>query len=598
MLTLIRMVMSFVDPRDHGRLIGLMVMMLGIALLEMGNLGLVVVLLKILDSPGQIKAMLFPPFSDWSNDVLAATATAAFGIFFLLKTVAISAMVYISNHTVAKMMAEFQARVFRHQVYRPYLTYLVSSSTTTLQTTVMNSYRGFEALRVLLNTLIEAVLMAATGVLLLLVQPVATLVCGTLLIVLALAFHRLMGPLFQRFGTELVRTEGHLMAISTQAYHSIRTLKIHHVEPHFEKRFFNAALRDCAVRARSFTVQNVQRLSLEAIVIVAFVIAVLVILFKQGTLQGVMPILGLFALASLRLMPSFNRILQYIADLRQRETPIRVLHADLSKFRNEPTETHQDQARPFTFERALKFESVSFSYPGSDRPALSDINVSVAVGESVGLVGTSGAGKSSLAEIILGLLPPTSGRLTLDGIDISRDVAAWQASLGYVPQQVYLLDDTVRRNVAFGIADAEIDDERVWSALVGAHLTDVIRSLPNGLDAGLGEDGQRLSGGQRQRIGIARALYRDPAVLVFDEATSALDNETEREVTAAIDTLMERKTLIVIAHRLSTVRRCTKIVFLRDGRVVDSGSFDDLLARCAEFRDFAATSAVPSESAA
>lgn len=589
MLALIRMVLSFVDPADHRRLLGLVAMMLGTALLEMGNLGLVVVLLKMLDSPRQMAAMLPAPLSDWSNERLVVAAVSVFGGFFLVKTVAVWAMTSAINNTAAAMMARFETRVFRHQLCRSYLGYLTSTSTTTLQTTVINSYRAFEALRVLFSILIESLLMLATGILLLLVQPAATLACGVLLVLLGVAFHRVLGPMFQRFGTELVRSEASLFSTAIQAFHSFRPVKIHHAERYFERIFYQAANRDTHFRARSTTFQAVPRLLLEAVMILGFVLAILVILATQGNLDGVVSTLGLFAMASLRLLPSFNRVLQYVGDLRQRETPIRQLHRDLAIFSREPEEEDVGEVKPLGFERDLILDGVGFTYPNAQRPALTDINLAIRCGDSVGLVGASGAGKSSLAEIILGLLPPTEGRLLVDGNDVSADRARWQANLGYVPQQVYLLDGTVRRNIAFGIDDADIDDDRVWSALRGAQMEDVIRALPSGLDAELGENAQWLSGGQRQRLGIARALYRDPEVLMFDEATSALDNETERNVSAAIEGLMGSKTLIVIAHRLSTVRHCSTIVFLSDGRILEQGRFDDLLARSPEFRAFVNT---------
>jgi ATP-binding cassette subfamily C protein len=202
-------------------------------------------------------------------------------------------------------------------------------------------------------------------------------------------------------------------------------------------------------------------------------------------------------------------------------------------------------------------------------------------------VGPSGAGKSTLIDIILGLLQPHSGRVLVDGADIAASVRAWQANLGYVPQSAYLLDDTIRRNIAFGVPDSEISESRIAKSVQLSQLTDLIAALPKGLDTSIGERGIRLSGGQRQRIVIARALYREPDVLVFDEATSALDTQTERDISSAIDSLSGQKTIIIIAHRMTTVRNCGSIIFLLDGRVADVGNYEQLLKRNPQFRQLA-----------
>ena len=232
---------------------------------------------------------------------------------------------------------------------------------------------------------------------------------------------------------------------------------------------------------------------------------------------------------------------------------------------------------------------MSYTYVGEREPVLLSVDLAIARGESVGIVGSSGAGKSTLVDVLLGLLAPSAGRITVDGRDIRTALRSWQRHIGYVPQEPFLLDDTLRRNVAFGIADAEIDDRRVDNALRLAQLAEFVATLPDRLETLLGERGTRLSGGQRQRVAIARALYHEPDVLVFDEATSALDSPTERELIGALEALHGVKTLVVIAHRLTTVRRCDRLALLRDGRVAAIGSYDELLARDAGFRELAAT---------
>jgi ATP-binding cassette, subfamily B, bacterial len=246
-------------------------------------------------------------------------------------------------------------------------------------------------------------------------------------------------------------------------------------------------------------------------------------------------------------------------------------------------------ALPVPARGEVEFDDVRFAYPGRPKlPTLNGISFRAAPGETIAIVGPSGAGKSTLVDLLLGLLEPTAGRITVDGRDIVSALGSWQRHIGYVPQEPFLLDDTIRRNVAFGIADAEVDDRRVTTALRRAQLGEFVAGLRDGLDTLLGERGTRLSGGQRQRVAIARALYHDPEVLVFDEATSALDTTTERELIDSLEALRGVKTLVVIAHRLSTVRRCDRLALLRDGRLAAVGSYDELIERDAAFRAMAA----------
>jgi ATP-binding cassette subfamily C protein len=278
----------------------------------------------------------------------------------------------------------------------------------------------------------------------------------------------------------------------------------------------------------------------------------------------------------------------HVGQLRYSRAWIRDLRDDLAALPAAlPAPVAAGEAEPIRFGRAVALERVSYAYAGGGEAALTDVTLTIERGESIGIVGPSGAGKSTLVDLLLGLLEPTAGRITVDGRDIASALPSWQRHIGYVPQDPFLLDDTVRRNVAFGIADADVDDRRVTAALRRAQLDDFVAGLRDGLDTLLGERGTRLSGGQRQRVAIARALYHDPEVLVFDEATSALDTVTERDLIDSLEALRGVKTLVVIAHRLTTVRRCDRLALLRDGRLAAVGSYDELLARDAGFRAMA-----------
>jgi ATP-binding cassette subfamily C protein len=239
------------------------------------------------------------------------------------------------------------------------------------------------------------------------------------------------------------------------------------------------------------------------------------------------------------------------------------------------------------FRRSLVLEHLSYRYPLVEQPAANDLSLEIPRGHWVGFIGPTGAGKTTLVDLILGLLTPTCGRILIDGRDLQDDVLGWQRNIGYVPQDIYLIDDTIRRNVAFGVADEDIEDERVWKALRASQADNFVRSMPDGLSALTGQRGERLSGGERQRLGIARALYRDPEVLVVDEATANLDSETEAAVVDTLARLRGDKTIIVIAHRLSVLSDCDCVYLLRQGRIQTSGRLSDLFSTDAVFREFA-----------
>lgn len=254
--------------------------------------------------------------------------------------------------------------------------------------------------------------------------------------------------------------------------------------------------------------------------------------------------------------------------------PVLSVYEDL---RDGPVDSRVSADRGTVQFTSLELKDLSFAYDGAPRPALDGLNLSVKAGEYIGVIGSSGAGKSTLIDVLLGLLEATKGEVVVNGEAITHNTAKWQRIVGYVPQEIYLLDDSIRRNVALDIRDDKIDESAVEESLRAAQLWDFVQTLPEGLDTETGERGVRLSGGQRQRLGIARALYRSPQVLVFDEATSALDSQTEQEVVEAIERLRGERTVIIVAHRLSTVRKCDRLYMLDAGRVVKSGSYEQVL---------------------
>ena len=313
------------------------------------------------------------------------------------------------------------------------------------------------------------------------------------------------------------------------------------------------------------TLLDLPRLWLELLAVGGLALLVLVLLAQGTKPNALLPVLGLFAAAAFRIAPSANRILGAVQNLKYSAPVINTLYQEMQLL--EKTVFPQ-RTSLLSFKKTLELEHVGYCYVNAEHHALTDVSLVIPRGTSVGFIGTSGAGKSTLVDVVLGLLTPAQGKVTIDGVDIQTNLRGWQDQIGYVPQSIFLTDDTLRRNVAFGLSDELIDDKAVLRAIKSAQLEAFVDGLSQGMETLVGERGVRLSGGQRQRIGIARALYHDPAVLVLDEATSALDMATEKGVMEAINALHGEKTLLIIAHRLSTVSNCDRIYKMEQGCIV------------------------------
>jgi ABC-type multidrug transport system fused ATPase/permease subunit len=299
-------------------------------------------------------------------------------------------------------------------------------------------------------------------------------------------------------------------------------------------------------------------------------------LLQNNVLETLLPTLGLFAATGFRLIPSVNRVLGAVQLVRYGLPAINTLHTELSFTIPKIINTHS----PITsFCTKLELSQITYTYPGTTEPTIKNISLTIRHGESVGFIGASGAGKSTLVDVLMGLLTPDTGKVRIDDKDIQANLRNWQDQIGYVPQSIFLTDDTLRRNVAFGLANEKINDDAVQHAIQVAQLDEFVASLPEGLETFVGERGVRLSGGERQRIGIARALYHNPTVLILDEATSALDIATEHGIMQVVTSLRGIKTIIIIAHRLSTIEHCDRVYQLKKGSLVKEGTPLMMLAR-------------------
>jgi ATP-binding cassette, subfamily B, bacterial PglK len=498
-------------------------------------------------------------------------------IAYVLRTIFLGYLAWRQSTFAYRLQANLSARLLQNYLGQPFVFHLQRNSATLIR----NATREVEffTLYCVINVMLigtEGLVAVGVAVLLFVVEPVGAISVGLFMGMAAWLFNTATRGRLARWGTE---RQGH-DALRLQRLHEslggVKEVTLLGREGEFLRRYREHNDASALIAIKQGTVTQLPRLWLELLAVCGLAVLVFTVLARGRDASALVPTLGLFAVAGFRFMPSINRVLTAIQGFRYGAPTIAVLHEEFG--RSVPPTSRREIAPGTAFGRELTLTDVSFSYPGARAAALEGISLAIRAGESVGIIGSSGAGKSTLVDVCLGLLQPSSGRVCMDGSDIAENPAMWQRHVGYVPQSVYLTDDSLRRNIAFGLPDDQIDDEAVRRAIQDAQLDDFVRSLPAGMDTIVGERGASLSGGQRQRVGIARALYHDPSVLVLDEATSALDVDTEHGVMRAVSALHGRKTLMIVAHRFTTVAGCDRIIRLEGGRVAGEGRADVVLA--------------------
>jgi len=432
-----------------------------------------------------------------------------------------------------------------------------------------------------INVTMELLVIAGILGVLIFAQPVVTLavggVFGTTMGLLHWWHHRWFG----RFGPINNRLYTARHTTTRQIFDTIKEIKVLGCEEFFIQRFATLREQNASWMRRANDLQQLPKVAIESLVVVGIVALVIGAIILGKDRQEITATLGLFAVAAFRLMPSLTRLLMALSNIRQGEDATHRIARVLSI--SSPVRRSKAVDR-MPFNDVIEIDGVGFRYGENHKFGLKEISLVIKKGESIGLIGPTGSGKSTLMDILLGLLHYDSGNIRVDGVSISSNLPAWQANIGYVPQSIALIDDSIRRNVAFGLPDESIDDNQVWEALKLAQMDDVVRSFPGGLDTGVGENGVSLSGGQRQRVGLARALYRDAPILCMDEATSALDAETEHRITESLSALQGQKTMIIIAHRLSTLKGCDRLIMMEGGAIKAQGRFSELSINQPDFR--------------
>ena len=515
------------------------------------------------------------------------------GIVFCLKSVLyFLAQKYINSYSF-NQKAKLTSRLLKAYLTVPYTFYLRKNSASIINN-ISNETIWFTygCLLPLLGGIANLIIVSILLLLLARTDLRLLLLILAVLLPTFLLFYRLRAQ-FKQWGKEMVQANEETIQIVNHSLGGLKETRVIGCEAYFQQQIEQQAQIMANATSRFSTFQKVPRIVIETSLVLFLVIFISVsqLVFEQN-IQELIPALAIFAVASMRLIPAISQLVQAMSQMQNRSVTVTQLYLDLKEIEEqkgmslEPSlnltlndlggfKNEKNQAMSFVEKVELK--EVTYSYPGASKPAIDRISLSFNKGQSIALIGKSGAGKTTLVDVILGLLQPESGDIRVDDRSIYSNLRSWQNLIGYIPQSIFLIDDTIERNIAFGVPNGLIDRTSVAKAIKAAQLEEMVEQMPEGIKTMVGERGIRLSGGQRQRIGIARALYHEREILVLDEATSALDNETEKLVSDAIRSLAGTKTLIIIAHRLTTVEHCDRIYLLDKGRIVRSGSYQEVV---------------------
>ncbi|WP_027209155.1 ABC transporter ATP-binding protein [Butyrivibrio hungatei] len=508
---------------------------------------------------------------------LAAKLTVCLIVLFLVKNAYQIFLIYRQNTFITRARNDMISRVMREFLNRPYEDYLGADIPTVFRITDSDIPRTFTLMLSLLSLSTELVVSMGLGMVLIITDPILTVICVFVFVALTLFNTKVLKPKLNKTGKENQETQSRIAKWRLQAIYGLKDVKVLNRQDFFIRNYYESG-KVGADLARDYSVlNNMPRTLIETVFVAVVLLYVLFFKLNSNGVQNagdVDKLIIALGLVATRLMPAVNRINTYIAEIAYNQYSLDFVYNNLTDSMKMDKAMRAERAAiagpELHLEKEIEIKDITFAYPDAETNIFTGANMVIPKGKSVGIIGPSGAGKSTVVDIILGLLHVQSGEILCDGSNIFSNYDSWLAQIGYIPQTIYMVDESIRENIAFGIDADKIDEDRIWEVMEEAQLADFVKSLPEGLDTKIGDRGVRLSGGQRQRIGIARALYHNPEILVFDEATSALDNETEAAVMEAVNSFHGKKTMIIIAHRLNTIENCDIIYEVKDEKITQT----------------------------
>lgn len=576
---------QLLTKRQWSRLLPLFILMLIAGLMETLSVSLIMPFMDIVMNPARIRGrwyiiLIQRIFNRDDTKFVLAVIALIMACVYIVKNLYIIWEIRVQQLFVSKSMFDTQKELVAVLMKKPYEYFLQLSSGTMLTMVYNHISNVFALLTQVLYMFSELIVAGMLVVTLFIISPIISLLMGTVLLVLMTAISRIIKPILKRASDDNRASSQELYKWILQSIQGIKEVKVLKTEGYFLDKYDRAGRKYVNASCTYTVMNNLPRALIEAVTMAGFFVTVAAFILYGYNIGNMFPVIAVIAMAAIRLLPAANRISGALASIAFSEAYMDELLAFLNNIdtpsnnKSDIYDAVKEKAAGFGIAdcyynwNAIKIEGIIYRYPNTEVPVLQGASFEVRRDETIGIVGESGAGKTTLIDIVMGLLVPEAGDVSIDGTNIQKDIRKWISNIGYIPQSIFMLDDTIRTNVAFGIPIDEIDDDKVWRALDDAALGEFVRGMPDGLETHIGERGMRLSGGQRQRIGIARALYRDPQILFFDEATSSLDNDTEKEIMDSINGLKGRKTMIIIAHRLTTIESCDHIYRVEYGKII------------------------------
>ncbi len=581
LLTLKKLLFILESPFKKKAIVLQVYLVIGV-LFESVGLGMVIPLVAVITDDGAsgknifIRAIL-KISGDINHTSLILIVLLCFILFYVIKTIFLSFLVLKQSAFTQGLSRNISTRLYRGYLFQPYSFFMDKNSGVLMKNVIaeISSFTAYVQAVMFLQT--EISVLAGIVVTLLVLEPVGAMmvfcfVGGVSYILFSFSKKRISVWGKNRQLYDGLRSKSLLQGLS-----GISELKLFHKENYFLQKYdgFNGSFYESQRKVQF--VQQAQRYYIELVLIISMALLALVVILQGRSIALILPSLSLFLFASLRLLPSANRIIANLQTMRFTKPGIDLVYNEFNVFRSDTENVPHGLVKVEKINTAIRLENIDFTYPFAVQKTLDTINLDIPIGSVIGIIGQSGSGKTTLVNILTGLLKPISGKIFVDNIDITESIYALQKFIGYVPQQIFLIDDTLQRNIAFGIPDEEIDDTKLRSVIEAARLSEVVDQLADGIDTIVGERGIKLSGGQRQRIGIARALYNSPALLILDEGTSALDTETENYIMESVGYLKGKLTIILVAHRYSTLHFCDIVYKMQGGVIVSKGKLEELI---------------------
>lgn len=574
-MKILKKINVLLDKKQKVNMSVLLFMMLIGAVLEAASIGLVIPVVSIVVTPDSFNKN---EIAKWFYNFLHMKSMTQYTVFIMLALIAAFILKNLFLFYQQKMLYRFvytnqfrtSERMMKNYLRRSYEFYL-NGDTAVIQRSITSDVNNMYALILaVLQIASEIIVFTALSVTLFISDPLMTLVIASLLVVTLLVIMKIIKPIMKKAGSENQDFYSGLFKWISQTVSGIKEVKVMGREQYFVDEYIKCG-RGYVNAVQKYSIyNNTPRLLIETICIIGMIGYMLFVVLSKQDLTNMMPILTAFGIAAMRLIPCANRINNQLTNVAYFEPFFMGVSDNLQQeIEDENVDlsfaTDEDEKLPVR--KSILLKDITYAYPNTEALIFDHAEMEIPIGSAVGIVGTSGAGKTTIVDVLLGLLQVRSGSVFVDGLDTKEHYRGWLKNIGYIPQMIFMLDDTIRRNIAFGVPEGKIDEKRLWEVLREAQLDEFVKTLPGGVETSIGERGIRLSGGQRQRIGIARALYHDPEVLILDEATSALDHETEAAIMDSINRFQGKKTLIIIAHRLQTIEKCDILYRVENGKI-------------------------------